>query len=160
MSKKNLFNITSGHLTNGQMYELFAEYNGGQIEIELITTLDNGKKVRSVIRGEIDFIVTEMINNQDAIKIIWRWCALKSKKHLRTYFLTNYRAVSFTKHKLEYFDENPRYEDSLIMLLLDEDEEEIKANPKDYYQVVRVDLISGNDPDFLPYEKILKNPKN
>ncbi len=156
MSKIELFKKiydTSG-LTTGLMYEMLAEYNGGQIEIEFMTTLSSGRKKRNIVRGVIDFIVSENINGQDIVRIIWQWVAVKAIKQ-GYYLLANYRHLSFTKYQGEYLGKNPNYDDSMILLILDEDEDEIKADPNGY-KVVKIEFIDGHDPNYLPWEKIKK----
>lgn len=158
MNKIELFKKTYevAGLTSGLMYEMFAEYNGGQIELELFTTTSSGKKIRSILRGVTDFIITENINGQDVVRVIWKWIASKLKG---SYYLTNYRAASFTKHQGEFLEQNPNHDQSMILLVLDEDEDEAKADPNTY-KVVRVDFIDANDPNYLPYDLVVKGKKN
>ncbi len=148
---KKIYN--SDELTAGLLYQLFAEYNGGQIEIEYFTTTSSGKKRRGILRGVIDFIFIDQINRQEVVRVKFMWLAAKLNLKNKKFILTNYQSISFTKYQKEYFGKNPTYDKSAVLLLLDEDEDEKIADPNSY-KVVKVDFIDGNDPNYLRFESL------
>lgn len=142
----------SKELTSGLLYELFAEYNDGQIAIEMISTIYNQKRKKIVLYGIIDFLQIEQINNQEVLKITFHWIAMETKYGC---LLTNIKKVTISKYQAEHIQVSVDHPESIILFIHDEDEDEKKLHPQKML-LVRIDFIAGDDPNYLPYEKVIK----
>lgn len=147
--QENIKHIIDSYLNNGLdsslLYQMIAEYNGGQIAVEIINTLPSGKKKIISLRGVIEYIYIEQINTQEAVRVRFGWLAAKLSKK---YILTNIRNISFTKYQCHDLTVATEHGDSLVIFLLDEDEDEqLSSTPVP--QLIRIDLIAAHDPRYL-----------
>jgi hypothetical protein len=139
-------------LTSGFLYELLAEYNGGQVAIEMISTIFDNKRKKIILYGVIDFLQIEQINNQEVVKITFTWTALQSKYG---YLSSNIKKVTLSKYQAKHLQLSVDHPESLVLFLHDEDEDEVKLHPKKLL-LVRIDLIDANDINYLPFERVKK----
>lgn len=138
-------------LTSGFLYELFAEYNGGQIAIEMVSTIFDNKRKKIILYGVIDFLQIEQINNQEVVKITFTWTALQSKYG---YLLSNIKKVTISKYRAKHLQISVDHPESIVIFIHDEDEDEVKLHPKKLL-LVRIDLIAGDDPNYVSYNEVI-----